>query len=212
MICENPNITWEIVKAHPQHPWNYRILSAHPGTTFEIIKNNLDKSWNWEQLTANKNITLDILNGDMPYMGNSYISFHWDDIGLSKNPNITPAFVKAHPKQKWYYNELSKNPNFTPDDLLKSGKYWLFYDYICQNPNVTLEYILSSDKKHWNWWRLSLNRNITKLPETEMVRVLREYFAARIIQRTFLTAYYDPNRTLCQKRLVRECEMMACEL
>jgi hypothetical protein len=145
-------------------------------------------------------------------MGNSYISFHWDDIGLSKNPNITLSFVKAHPKQKWFYNELSKNPNFTPDDILGHGKYWLCYDWICQNQNVTLEYILSSERKYWNWWKLSLNANITKLPEVEISRVAREYFAVRTIQRAFLAAYYNPNHILCQKRLLRECKMMACEL
>ena len=32
MLCQNPNITWEIVQANPNKPWNYHGLSKNKMT------------------------------------------------------------------------------------------------------------------------------------------------------------------------------------
>ena len=50
----NPNITWEIVQANPDMPWNWRGLSANPNITPGIVQANLHKDWDWCKLSNNK--------------------------------------------------------------------------------------------------------------------------------------------------------------
>ncbi|MDD4930569.1 MAG: hypothetical protein PHG66_00240 [Candidatus Colwellbacteria bacterium] len=37
---------------------------------------------------------------------------------MSKNPNITPEFVLAHPEIPWNWYMLSNNPSITPEFIL----------------------------------------------------------------------------------------------
>ena len=37
-LSENPNITWEIVKANLDKPWDWEQLSRNPNITWEIVK------------------------------------------------------------------------------------------------------------------------------------------------------------------------------
>jgi len=46
-ISSNPNITFEIVEAHPDKPWDWEGLSLNPNITFEIVETYPDKPWNW---------------------------------------------------------------------------------------------------------------------------------------------------------------------
>jgi len=73
----NPNITMEIVEAHPDKPWKWYGLSKHPNITWEIIETHPDKPWNWSDLSSNPNITMEIIetHPDKP----------WNWIGLSSN-------------------------------------------------------------------------------------------------------------------------------
>ncbi|NDE18139.1 hypothetical protein EBZ80_24790 [bacterium] len=48
----NPNITWEIVAANPEKPWNWYWLSRNPNITWEIVAANPDKPWSWQWLSA----------------------------------------------------------------------------------------------------------------------------------------------------------------
>jgi hypothetical protein len=79
-ISQNPNITWEIVEANPEWPWDYPWLSGNPNITWEIVQANPDKNWCFEQLgTNNPNITWDIIdaNPDAPW---DYHKLSWKQI------------------------------------------------------------------------------------------------------------------------------------
>lgn len=39
-------MTWEIIEANPDKPWNWWVLSKHPNITLDIVEANLDKHWN----------------------------------------------------------------------------------------------------------------------------------------------------------------------
>ena len=41
----NPSITWDIVQANPDKPWNWYYLSKNPSITWEIVQANPDKDW-----------------------------------------------------------------------------------------------------------------------------------------------------------------------
>ena len=47
ILSGNPNITIDIVLAHPELPWNWDGLSANPNITIEHILAHSDKEWNW---------------------------------------------------------------------------------------------------------------------------------------------------------------------
>ena len=40
-------ITWEIVQANPDKPWNYYEVSENPNITWEILQANPDKNWDY---------------------------------------------------------------------------------------------------------------------------------------------------------------------
>jgi hypothetical protein len=63
-LSRNPNITWEIVQANPDKPWDFVWLSANPNITWEIVQSNPDKPWNYDALSTNLNITWEIVQSN----------------------------------------------------------------------------------------------------------------------------------------------------
>ena len=55
------NVTWDIVQANPDKPWNWWGLSLNPSITWDIVQANPDKPWIWWGLSENPNITWDIV-------------------------------------------------------------------------------------------------------------------------------------------------------
>ena len=92
-------MTWEIISAHPDQPWDYDYLSGNPIITPLIVKNNPDKNWNWDTFSKNPNIT--------PSM-------------VRNNPRLP---------WNWYYlsrNEMNHHPYFCSDQYCKKQlkKFW----------------------------------------------------------------------------------------
>ena len=79
-LSENPNVTWEIVKANPQIPWNFSYLSRNANITWEIITENPNEDWDIDYLIENPNITWEIVRDNS--------DDDWDDCSLSKNKNV----------------------------------------------------------------------------------------------------------------------------
>ena len=63
-LSMNPNITFDIVLAHPDKPWNWIFLSVNPNITFDIVLSYPDKPWYWGFLSWNQNITFDNVSVD----------------------------------------------------------------------------------------------------------------------------------------------------
>ena len=57
-ISKNPSITWEIVLANPDKPWNWNCLSENPSIHWEIVLNNPDRPWNWSRLSKNPSMLI----------------------------------------------------------------------------------------------------------------------------------------------------------
>jgi hypothetical protein len=54
LLSGNRNITWEIVRANPQIPWNYHVLSGNnENISFDIVEQNPQIRWNYERLSSN---------------------------------------------------------------------------------------------------------------------------------------------------------------
>ena len=50
----NPNITFDNVLAYPEKPWDWYNLSYNPNITWEIVQANPDKPWNWDWLYSSQ--------------------------------------------------------------------------------------------------------------------------------------------------------------
>jgi hypothetical protein len=43
----------EMIEAHPEKPWNWRLNSCNPNLTMKMIGAYPDKPWNWECISGN---------------------------------------------------------------------------------------------------------------------------------------------------------------
>jgi hypothetical protein len=77
-ICENPNVTWDVIKKYEYRiKWRYDLLSLNPNITWDIVLNNLDKNWSFARLSMNPNITWDIIINNPQYKWNFKV-FLWN--------------------------------------------------------------------------------------------------------------------------------------
>ena len=53
-ISQNPNITWDIIEANPDKPWQYGVVDRNPNITWDIVEANLDKPWRYDWLAKNQ--------------------------------------------------------------------------------------------------------------------------------------------------------------
>ena len=71
----NPNITWDIVQAHPKMNWHWHALSRYnPNITWEIVRDHPDMPWDWNGLSYSSKITWDIVQAY------SEKQWNWDGI------------------------------------------------------------------------------------------------------------------------------------
>ncbi len=77
-ISLNPNITWDIIQANPDKPWNWYCISYNPSIAWDNIQANPDLPWNWYCISYNPNITPQIIkdNLDKPWDWQQ-LSFNW---------------------------------------------------------------------------------------------------------------------------------------
>jgi hypothetical protein len=182
-ISENPNITWDIVKSHPDIGWMFRSLSSHPNITLDIVKENPcppnddGDEWDYDMLSQNPNITWDIVQSNPEIEWNyHYLSKnpnitwdivrnnpdkHWNYYILSENINITWDIVRENPDIPWDYSGLSENPNINWEIVKNNPDKDWDYDWLSGNPNITWEIVQSNPEKDWNYKMLSSNPNIT---------------------------------------------------
>lgn len=52
-VSQNPNITWEMIQQNHDIPWNKRGVSKNPNLTWEIVDSTPSESWVWSELSGN---------------------------------------------------------------------------------------------------------------------------------------------------------------
>jgi hypothetical protein len=162
-ICENPNLTMEMVVSNPNIAWSGYHLSLNPNLTMDAINrfpNIFDHKWSWENISRHKNITFDdvLANPDYP----------WDWNELSSNPNVTMEDTNAYPEKPWVfrklcstkcptmrfsfdgydngvsYNELSQKIQSEDTDIRE-------WHAISHHKYLTMELITTNSDKPWVW-------------------------------------------------------------
>lgn len=98
LLSANPYISWDIVEAHLDIPWNFDFLSSNPNITFTLIQSTPQFSWNSKFYSQNPNITIDIV------IANPQIEWDWN--GLSQNTGIGWDIIKNHLNLPWNWQIL----------------------------------------------------------------------------------------------------------
>ena len=181
LLSENPNITWDIIKAHPDKPWNYKNVSRNPNITWDIVVSNPDEPWDYEYLSLNPNITMEIVlaNPDKEFVLNfigdyqeptedhpeTYLEMTVEMIQtntynfelLSLNPNIPWEIVRATSDRPWNYELLCLNPNITPRIVENNPDKPWDYSILSENLNTTWEFVKANQDANWDYNNLQLN-------------------------------------------------------
>jgi hypothetical protein len=50
LLSRHSNITWDIIQANPDKPWDYDYVSFNPNITWDIVEANPDYPWNYPEL------------------------------------------------------------------------------------------------------------------------------------------------------------------
>lgn len=109
---------------------------------------------------------------------------------LSKNKNITLAFIKLNYQYEWNWEVLLTNPVITLDffeNLVVKHKYF----YYSKNANLTSDYILTHKNEDWNWgaWGISSNPCIS----LELLTLPRAWDYAFLSRNPSITEEYVRN-------------------
>jgi len=67
-ISLNPSITFDIVEATLDKPWNHEFLCLNPNITYEYVTNTTNINWSYRMLCHNKMSKHWIFNNQLSYV------------------------------------------------------------------------------------------------------------------------------------------------
>ena len=202
-ICHNPNMTWslasrliaagysnqlhwsdlsihknisfDVIKAHPQYHWSKSMVTRNPNITAAIIRDN--PNWGW-QLSGipNSNLTWQMLwllralddqatakqatNQPTNQLLNSQslkLNINW----LSRHHNITLDMILSRRDVAWNWYYASRNPNITFSLIKAHPELHWRSDSVSCNPSITDDDVNNNPEYPWDWTCLSSNENIS---------------------------------------------------
>lgn len=177
-MCNNPNITMEIVNSFPNLAWDWNYLADNPNFSCEFILKSHKNRWTFtgnNRLSKNTNLTWDIIlnnglihwdyqalsaNISIPIKiicDNIYYDWNWSTVSLRLD--VTWDIVKQYPNIPWNWSILSKHPNITWKIITNnSDAQWDIQEFVC-NPNITLDILKLYP--HWDIKKIASTDNLT---------------------------------------------------
>ena len=179
----HPLLTLEIIKKHPNFPWEWSMIGRVKGITMEFILNNPDKNWDWScisttvtmqdiinnphkpwnlhALSCNPNLTKEmIMNRCNIVKLTNVMSKQWNWNYIYSNKNLIFDCAVSYPKNKWDWSLLTSNPNVNIGIVLKYlSKDWN-WRYISENFDINIDFVKNNFFLPWNWDFLCKNKNI----------------------------------------------------
>ncbi len=144
------DLTFDIVKSHPEIEWNYSLLSEAKFITIDIVMDNKDKPWNWDLLHKNPNITTnDLLSHNIP------LNYKC----LSSNPNLSLDFIKEHINEPWDMRILSGHPCITIEFVKEHID--IKWDWYNLSRKCSLKDIDENNTLPWNWTTIHFRYDLT---------------------------------------------------
>ena len=107
-----------------------------------------------------------------------------------------------------------KTKEFLAENLINfidenPDKHWDWFSISC-NPNITMKIIKENPDKSWNWSGISRNKFIK---EKEIIfNKLKQKQAASIIQKNFRKFRYDPKYPFCKRVLLNNLKDIGVDI
>lgn len=221
IISQNPNVTVEFIRKHPDIDWDmYEISSNNPNITPEIVMANLDLDWDIDYLAGRSNFSLkDVQNiyGEHQFKWARYsmysLSFNFASVPedklsmlnweyLSQSPHVKTAEVIEKYKKYIDWHMLSLSPHITMKFVNDHPEYpWKSHEFF-RNPNCSLEMYEKYKSEVPTHIRLKiLDCPLVADKEAFIEERYREHLSAYRIQQCWFRARTDPNYALCRKKL-----------
>lgn len=163
-LSQNPNISWEFIKNHPDYAWNPEFVSLNPNIIWETIENNPDYAWDYYSLSKNPNITWEIVQKNPGYAWDYVILYdrlvRWADNAPPEcegdytsldevvwSDFITWEIIKARPDLHWCRRAVSDKKSITWEIIRDNSDFgwdrptllmkpWLTWKMIRDYPNI----------------------------------------------------------------------------
>lgn len=172
-ILENPDIDWnlgaslinsnfteddiqKVMKKYSSDRLQYwrHLYSGNPNLDFTFVEDSGETKASIDKLERE----MDEKSYNSDEEDARYI---WNWELLSKHPNATLPYIKAHPELAWEPDFILENPNFTIPEAVKAGLVYEGYlDSSSRNvnPNTTLDYIRSHPEVDWHYQGIAQNK------------------------------------------------------
>jgi hypothetical protein len=207
-LSENKSLTQRYVDEHPDKAWNWSVLSIHPTVIdMDFVLRHLEKPFDWKQLSRHPNIRLRDIDRN--------IRLPWSFPDISYNPHVNIDFIIKYYKKSWNFAVLSRHPNVYIHEIERY--HWLpwSYEHVAQNPNLSRkDFVKFSTEGKMNIQMLIRNQ----FEHSDLCKLVRSIQTKRLLrflipmQQRFLERYWNPEETLCQERLKRECSELNVEI
>jgi hypothetical protein len=171
----NPQITFEMIKNNPQHPWCVDGYALNPNATFEqliefgikdlhnyeyninftisVLLNNPNIPWDFHIVSTVRLISLDDIDNN-PDLG-------WDWKSVFRREDITIEFAKKHHTKVKYIN-FSITPNLiTLDDIENNLDLNWHWGMVSLHRDINIAFIRRHLDKELSWSSISMSPNIT---------------------------------------------------
>ena len=114
------------------------------------------------------------------HLVNKYPDKPWDWYNISRNPNITMAYILANADKPWDWSGISYNKNITMTDIFNNPDKPWNWSGVSWNPNITIDFIENNIDKI-DFANLSRNTFIDKEPFLKILLNIIYYDIVSII-------------------------------
>lgn len=171
-LTGNINFTMEYIDSHLDFPWDWDQVVLKENMTAKFFKKHIHKITEhdyeiqlFEEGPESSINELMTLIKEIPNLNVNWWSFSrllpihliesnmhlpWDWEAVSRNPNLTPAFIEKHVDTlNWDWYVLSENPAVTMDFVeTHQGEHYRWdWDSLSKNPSITFDFIQKHSEK-----------------------------------------------------------------
>lgn len=221
-MIKHPQFTFEWVAEFPNVYWDWNKLSHI--VTLDFLRNHKDLYWNWSIITLKSSLKEMMNNPELPW------DFGCVSIHSAITENELPFFIMYKdriPSWKWNHfakhltwSTLKKSLNlpwifdisnihvsmdeFEPTDIWLLRIYGDLCNWIDLTINVHIDIINEHDDLPWRKDYVKWNISTWKTSTYPIEKSIREWTAAKTIQRYWRQSICNPIYKLCKQRLHKE--------
>ena len=157
-LTTNKNFTMEYIESHIDFPWSLENVCLNDNITAEFFKTHIHKIVQQDYCFSMFE-SPNLINETMTLLKEiPNLKVNW----WGASGTFPIQFIEENPNFPWEWEAVSRNPNLTPAFIEKHVD-TLNCEWLSVNPGVTMDFVETHQGEHyrWDWDKLSLNPNIT---------------------------------------------------